>query len=316
MYRIRLHGRGGQGMKTASRILGSALFREGFEVQDAPRYGAERRGAPIFAYVRAARRPVQERGVIRAADLVVVADPTLVPVASAGVLEGVGAATTLLLRSDETAATWRERLVTEATLVLLPTALDGGDAPEAAHRVGVACAGAAARLLGVITPEGLEAALEEELAELPAEAVAASRDRARAAWERMAPHAGCVDEGPDRAPLVPGAPHWIEPPLDPVEIAAPDIHGTLTSTRVRTGLWRTLRPVVDRERCNRCHWICTTFCPDGALTAGSEGFPEVDYDHCKGCLVCVAVCPTHAIGAVPERDAGPGSATGTTGART
>jgi Pyruvate/2-oxoacid:ferredoxin oxidoreductase gamma subunit len=40
-------------MKTASRILGSALFAEGFEVQDAPRYGAERRGAPIFAYVRA-----------------------------------------------------------------------------------------------------------------------------------------------------------------------------------------------------------------------------------------------------------------------
>ena len=47
MYRIRLHGRGGQGTKTASRILGSALFAEGYEVQDAPRYGAERRGAAI-----------------------------------------------------------------------------------------------------------------------------------------------------------------------------------------------------------------------------------------------------------------------------
>ena len=49
MYRIRFHGRGGQGVKTASQILSSALFLEGFEVQDAPRYGAERRGAPIFA---------------------------------------------------------------------------------------------------------------------------------------------------------------------------------------------------------------------------------------------------------------------------
>ncbi len=55
MYRIRFHGRGGQGMKTAGRILGSAFFAEGFEVQDAPRYGAERRGAPLFAYVRASR---------------------------------------------------------------------------------------------------------------------------------------------------------------------------------------------------------------------------------------------------------------------
>ena len=47
-------------MKTASRILGTALFLEGYEVQDAPRYGAERRGAPIFAYVRAAREPFLE----------------------------------------------------------------------------------------------------------------------------------------------------------------------------------------------------------------------------------------------------------------
>jgi pyruvate ferredoxin oxidoreductase gamma subunit len=56
MYRIRFHARGGQGIKTAGRILGSALFLSGFEVQDAPRYGAERRGAPLFAYVRADRK--------------------------------------------------------------------------------------------------------------------------------------------------------------------------------------------------------------------------------------------------------------------
>ena len=47
MFRIRFHGRGGQGMKTASRILGTAFFKTGYEVQDAPRYGAERRGAPF-----------------------------------------------------------------------------------------------------------------------------------------------------------------------------------------------------------------------------------------------------------------------------
>ncbi len=70
MYRIRFHGRGGQGIKTASRILGSAFFHEGFEVQDAPRYGAERRGAPMTAYVRASRTPVRERSNIRAPDLI------------------------------------------------------------------------------------------------------------------------------------------------------------------------------------------------------------------------------------------------------
>lgn len=32
MYRIRLHGRGGQGVKTAGRMLGSAFFLSGREV--------------------------------------------------------------------------------------------------------------------------------------------------------------------------------------------------------------------------------------------------------------------------------------------
>ena len=55
MLRIRFHGRGGQGMKTASRILGSAAFQAGYVVQDSPVYGAERRGAPMAAFTRMAR---------------------------------------------------------------------------------------------------------------------------------------------------------------------------------------------------------------------------------------------------------------------
>lgn len=298
MFRIRLHGRGGQGIKTASRILGTAFFREGFEVQDAPRYGAERRGAPIDAGVRAAREPIQERGRIDRPGLVVVADPTLVAVATSGVLEGVDAGSVLLVAGAEPAALWRERLRTDARVVTLPVQ---SVEFEQLRLLGVACAAAAARLVGVVGRESFLAALEEELAELPAAAVAASRARATAAWEAVAEHSGCVVEGPELAAGEHQRPRWVDLPLDPVEIAAPDVHAAATSVQVRTGLWRTLRPVVERERCNRCHWICTTFCPDGALTAGDEGFPEVDYDHCKGCLVCVAVCPTHAIEAVPER---------------
>ncbi len=108
MYRIRFHGRGGQGVKTASRILGNALFIEGFEVQDAPRYGAERRGAPIFAYVRASSEPIYERGIIQQPDLVVVADDTLVTVPTAGVLNGVTSNTVVLINSSEEAALWKQ----------------------------------------------------------------------------------------------------------------------------------------------------------------------------------------------------------------
>ncbi len=67
-----------------------------------------------------------------------------------------------------------------------------------------------------------------------------------------------------------------------------------------TTIWRTRRPELDRGRCHHCHWICSTFCPDGVIAADAEGAPIIDYDHCKGCLVCVAQCPAHAIEALPE----------------
>ncbi len=105
-----MHGRGGQGIKTSGRILGTAFFRAGFEVQDAPRYGAERRGAPIFAYVRASRARIDERGIIRTPDLVIVADDTLIPVPAAGVLAGVTARTVLVIASHDDPRTWRHRL--------------------------------------------------------------------------------------------------------------------------------------------------------------------------------------------------------------
>jgi uncharacterized protein (DUF2267 family) len=77
MIRVRFHGRGGQGMKTASRIVGTAAFLDGWLSQDSPVYGAERRGAPTAAFVRIAHAPIRERGVIATPDLVVVADDTL-----------------------------------------------------------------------------------------------------------------------------------------------------------------------------------------------------------------------------------------------
>jgi hypothetical protein len=40
MRAVRFHGRGGQGAKTASRILGTAAYLEGFMAQDSPIYGA------------------------------------------------------------------------------------------------------------------------------------------------------------------------------------------------------------------------------------------------------------------------------------
>ncbi|MDJ0846971.1 MAG: 2-oxoacid:acceptor oxidoreductase family protein [Myxococcota bacterium] len=300
MFRIRLHGRGGQGVKTAARILGSAFFAEGFEVQDAPRYGAERRGAPMHATVRAAHAPIRERGALRDPDLVVVTDDTLVPIPAAGVLAGVGDETVLLLRSADSAEVWRERLARAGPVLTLPRADEGSAESRFA---GATCAGAAARLVGVISAASLESAIRSELAGLPEDATEENVRRARAAFEAFEAESGRVKSRPRHADAPPTRPHWIELPAESADVSAPDIHAAATSVLVRTGLWRTLRPLLDPERCQRCHWVCSTLCPDGVIGVSPDGLPEIDYEHCKGCMVCVAACPTHAISAISELEA-------------
>ncbi len=287
-------------MKAASRILGTAFFLEGYEVQDAPRYGAERRGAPIFAFVRASHDPINERGIIRHPDLVVVADDSLVPVPGAGVMSGVDAHTVVLVNSEDTAETWKQRLNFEGDVFTLPV--------EAADRtqlrfIGATCAGAAACLLGVIKRETLEGAIRQELADLGADVVAINLAKALAAFDRMQAHAGKVRPMKIGSAANYQSPDWVDLAFEDARAAAPAIHAGATSVEVRTGLWRTLRPVIDHDRCNRCWWVCSTFCPDGAINVDSEGRPQIDYDHCKGCMICVAQCPPHAISAVSEQAA-------------
>ena len=302
MYRIRFHGRGGQGMKTASRILGTAFFHEGFEVQDAPRYGAERRGAPIFAFVRAAWEPINERGIIREPDLVIVADDTLVPVPAAGVLAGLDEHCVLLINTRDDAGTWRKRLNTAAKILVLPASEEVEDRAEMRF-VGAVCAGAAARLTGQIGREALARAIGDEIGHLGADIVDKNLERALDAYDRMARHENCVTPRATATAEQWQAPPWVDVPFEEARVSAPVIHGARTSEATGTGLWRTMRPVVDYDRCNRCWWVCSTFCPDGAIAVDDDGRPQIDYDHCKGCLVCVAQCPPHAIAAVPEHQA-------------
>jgi pyruvate ferredoxin oxidoreductase gamma subunit len=302
MYRIRFHGRGGQGMKTASRILGSAFFEAGYEVQDAPRYGAERRGAPIFAYVRAARVPINERGIIQHPDLVIVADDTLVPVPAAGVLAGISARSVLLINSTDTPEVWRHRLNVSGPIVTLPVEAGTGDRADLPY-LGASCAGAAARLVGVIPQQALIHALEAELGELGGKVVERNLENALAAYRLMEPQHGLVNEGTAPSARDYDRPEWADLPLETARLSAPTIYAVANSIEVRTGLWRTLRPVIDYSRCNRCWWVCSTFCPDGAIDIDADGKPQIDYAHCKGCMVCVAQCPPHAIAAIPEHQA-------------
>jgi pyruvate ferredoxin oxidoreductase gamma subunit len=302
MYRIRFHGRGGQGIKTASRILGTALFHEGYNVQDAPRYGAERRGAPIFAYVRAGKDMINERGIISRPDLVLVADDSLMSIPVAGIFLGLDKNTVLFVVSRQSAETWKRRLNLAGPIRVLLPSEKSEDVVGEPH-VGATLAGVAARLLGIVSRQSLVAAIDEELTSMSSEIREANTATALQAYDALSGSSGIVMASQPLSAETFERPRWVESFFDDAQISAPAIHAGLTSIEVRTGLWRTMRPVIDADQCNHCWWICSTFCPDSAITVNESGSPEIDYDHCKGCMICVAKCPPHAIGAIPEHEA-------------
>ncbi len=77
MLEIRIHGRGGQGNVVAAYLLAAAAFEGGLYGQAFPAFGAERRGAPVAAFVRCARRVIRQRCQVRTPDALIVQDPTL-----------------------------------------------------------------------------------------------------------------------------------------------------------------------------------------------------------------------------------------------
>ncbi len=84
---IRIHGRGGQGAKTASQFIAEAALGEGKNIQAFPEYGPERAGAPMKAYDRISDKPITTYAPVVNPDVVIVIDPTLIE--SANVTEGL-----------------------------------------------------------------------------------------------------------------------------------------------------------------------------------------------------------------------------------
>ncbi len=77
------------------------------------------------------------------------------------------------------------------------------------------------------------------------------------------------------------------------------ITGVPTSLEYKTGNWRALRPVLDKDKCISC-LMCWVHCPEPAIKRLEDDKVEIDYDYCKGCGICAEVCPVKAITMVME----------------
>lgn len=75
---VRIHGRGGQGGKTAAQFIAESGMDEGKYVQAFPEYGPERSGAPVTAYARISDEQIRLYQPVHNPDIILVIDPTLI----------------------------------------------------------------------------------------------------------------------------------------------------------------------------------------------------------------------------------------------
>jgi pyruvate ferredoxin oxidoreductase gamma subunit len=286
MLRVRFHGRGGQGAKTASRILGSAAFNDGYNVQDFPLYGAERRGAPVTAFTRFSDQEIAERGFIFSPDIVAVMDESLIddPLASpmSGLRRG-GVAVVNTTRPREEVCPERTD-VSVSTLDLTGTALEVLGKPI----LSAATAAAVARIVS-ITQDSLLKAVADELRDigLSQELTSKNLELAEKVYSSLTPRELKTEELVSAEKLVPLA-------ILVEGAGSEDILASGSSSSRQTGNWRTFRPIIDYAKCTDC-LICYAYCPESALSLGSDGRLHIDYDNCKGCMICMTECPLRAI---------------------
>lgn len=72
-----------------------------------------------------------------------------------------------------------------------------------------------------------------------------------------------------------------------------------STAELKTGAWRSRRPIVDHEECIECG-TCWMLCPEGCIEKTSEDEFVPDMDYCKGCGICGNECPVDCIEMVIE----------------
>lgn len=274
MKEMLIVGRGGEGVVLASQILAETFARAGFWVQSFPEFKAERRGAPISAFLRWDETSrIHRRYKVQDCDVLVVVSPSP---PSPQVLRAVRPGGLIVLNRET-----RFPHAGPFDVARVPAARIAQDngilSPEGRPMGNVAVLGACVRLL---VPHGLaflEEAVRSRMGALAeANVLAAGEGYARCTRQHTLAGDTPVEPAPDLAR--PGRRQ-----RTPVfAVSTTDSRGN------HTGTWSLDRPLLT-DACTACA-LCALFCPEGAISR-SDGAMSIDYLYCKGCGICEVVCP-------------------------
>lgn len=162
MIEIRLHGRGGQGAVVGATILAKAVMKEGRYAQAFPLFGAERRGAPVQAFLRVDTKYIYMKDIVERPDHVIVLDAGLIKTKVAQVDRGLKAGGWILINSSEDPQGFEfPHDFSVATVDASSIALKHGLGTAQAPIVNTAILGAFAKLAGLVGLDSLLQAIEK-----------------------------------------------------------------------------------------------------------------------------------------------------------
>jgi len=163
MIEIRFHGRGGQGVVVASKVLAVALFKERKKVLAYPQFGVERRGAPVLAFLRIQEK--NEEIILRSGiynpDHVIVLDSVLMETQNvfSGMKEGGILLINSHLKPEEINSPLKLKIATcDANSIAIKYGLGSKTEPI----VNTAILGAFVKVSGICKIDNLLEAIEEE----------------------------------------------------------------------------------------------------------------------------------------------------------
>lgn len=76
-WKLIIHGRAGEGAKSAAHLIADAAMHEGKHIHAFPEYGAERGGAPVKAFVKISDKPIRDYSPIMHPQVIIVINDTL-----------------------------------------------------------------------------------------------------------------------------------------------------------------------------------------------------------------------------------------------
>lgn len=274
----------------AAQALAAAAFREGNYALAFPFFGAERRGAPVLAFTRVDSKKVRQRTQVYKPDFCVVLDDKLMGYVD--VTAGLKQGGMLIVNSPlppENIKT--ERPVKTATVDATGVALAVLGVPV----TNSAILGAFAKATGLVKIESVEKGIMDVFgARLGEKGGRKNADAARRSYEKTI--VGMSIGGRKFTPQKKWLPDYKELPLSlgltMRETEAGRV-GPGSFDMNKTGSWRTFAPLLNEAKCTNC-LICWFYCPDGAIVRGDKHI-SINYDYCKGCGICEAVCAPKAL---------------------